>query len=104
MRNVWPKLFHVHFMERRGRNTHWQDWLQAAFAKNRSWDVMTRQILRADFRDETNRGAAYFFSRRLEKSGQNPTDYPGLTRDVGRRLDKEGKYANNSSPIYLFSI
>ena len=45
---------------------------------------MTREIIRADFRDEPNRGAAFFISKRLEKYGQNATDFPGLTRDVGR--------------------
>jgi len=78
------ELFNVHFMERRGQNSLWLEWLKTAFAENRPWDVMASQLIRADFRDEANRGAAYFFSRRLEKSGQNPTDYPGLTRDVGR--------------------
>jgi hypothetical protein len=43
-----------------------------------------REILRPNREDESLRGAAYFYTRRLEKVGQNPTDYAGLTRDVGR--------------------
>ena len=30
------------------------------------------------------RGAGFFATRRLDKVGQQDTDYPGLTRDVGR--------------------
>jgi hypothetical protein len=78
------EVFHVHLMERRGENDLWQVWLEKSFAENKPWDQMAREIIRADFRVEENRGAAYFYTRRLEKSGQNPTDYPGLTRDVGR--------------------
>jgi len=36
------------------------------------------------FTDEARRGAGFFITKRLEKYGQNPTDFPGLTRDVGR--------------------
>jgi len=49
----------VHFMERRGRNELWLDWLKTAFAENRPWDVMASQLIRADFRNESTRGAAY---------------------------------------------
>lgn len=76
--------FHIHLMERRGDDDVWLAWLEDAFAKNKPWDQMTREMIRADFRDEPNRGAAYFISQRLEKYGQNATDFPGLTRDVGR--------------------
>ncbi|MGY8639775.1 MAG: DUF1549 domain-containing protein [Verrucomicrobiales bacterium] len=78
------EAFHVHLMERRGENELWQSWLENSFAENKPWDQMTREIIRADFRDEPNRGAAFFYTKRMEKSGQNPTDYPGVTRDVGR--------------------
>lgn len=78
--------FHVHLMERRADHDLWLAWLERAFAENRPWDRMAAQIVRADFRDEANRGAAFFLSNRLEKYGQNTTDYPGLTRDVGRLL------------------
>ncbi|MBL9154354.1 MAG: DUF1549 domain-containing protein [Verrucomicrobiales bacterium] len=76
--------FHVHLMERRADHDLWLSWLERAFAENRPWDQMAAQIIRGDFRDEANRGATFFLSNRLEKYGQNTTDYPGLTRDVGR--------------------
>lgn len=76
--------FHVQLMERRGDHDMWLAWLEDAFAKNKPWDQMSREMIRADFRDEPNRGAAFFYSKRLEKYGTNPTDFPGLTRDVGR--------------------
>lgn len=78
------EAFHVHLMERRGDDKLWLAWLEKSFAENKPWDQMAREIIRSDFRDEPNRGAAFFMAKRLEKYGQNPTDYPGLTRDVGR--------------------
>ena len=76
--------FNIFLMERQGENPHWRKWLETAIKDNRPWDQMVREIIRADCRDEPNRGATFFISKRLEKYGQNPTDYPGLTRDVGR--------------------
>jgi hypothetical protein len=78
--------FHIHLMERRAQHGAWMAWLEQSFAANKPWDRMAREMIRADFRDEPNRGAAFFLSNRLEKYGQNSTDYPGLTRDVGRLL------------------
>jgi hypothetical protein len=78
--------FHVHLMERRADHDLWMAWLEQSFTTNKPWDKMATEMIRADFRDETNRGAAFFLSNRLEKYGQNTTDYPGLTRDVGRLL------------------
>lgn len=76
--------FHVMLMERRGKDENWQKYLEDAFANNKPWDQIVREILNPDFKDEVNRGAGYFITKRLTKSGQQPTDYPGLTRDVGR--------------------
>lgn len=78
------ELFHVMFMERLGDNDAWKKYLRDSFAANKPWDVMAREILRADPADEANRGAAFFYAKRLDHYGQNPIDYPGLTRDVGR--------------------
>lgn len=78
------ELFHVMLMERRGTDPEWDTFLLTAFQQNKPWDWMARQMLKADIEDEKTRGAAYFLSKRLEKYGQNPTDYPGLTQDVGR--------------------
>lgn len=77
-------LFHVMLMERRGDNEEWHAFLRDSFASNKPWDQMVREILHPDREQESLRGAAYFYTRRLEKVGQQTTDYPGLTRDVGR--------------------
>ncbi|MFO1486278.1 MAG: DUF1549 domain-containing protein [Verrucomicrobiaceae bacterium] len=76
--------FHVMLMERRGDNDAWKTWLTECFKANKPWDGMVREMLAPDFLDEKQRGAGYFITRRLEKVGQQDTDYPGLTRDVGR--------------------
>lgn len=77
-------LFHALLMERRGDNPEWSKFLESSFAANKPWDRLVRDILDPNAEDETLRGAAYFHTRRLEKVGQQETDYPGLTRDVGR--------------------
>jgi len=78
------EAFHVMLMERRGENDVWKAWLVACFKANKPWDAMAREMLAPDFLNEQQRGAGYFITRRLEKVGQQDTDYPGLTRDVGR--------------------
>jgi hypothetical protein len=45
---------------------------------------MAREILAPEGTDATKAGAWFFITKRLEKYGQNPTDFPGLTTDVGR--------------------
>lgn len=77
-------LFHVMLMERLGDHAEWTKFLHRSFTANKPWDVFAREILRAASKDETARGAAFFYSKRLENYGQNPVDYPALTRDVGR--------------------
>jgi hypothetical protein len=76
--------FHVMLMERRGDDKEWRAWLLGNFKSNKAWDAMVREMLAPDFRDEKQRGAGYFITKRLEKVGQQDTDYPGLARDVGR--------------------
>ena len=78
------EFFHVLFMERLGDHPEWTKYLRAAFAANKPWDQMAREILRGTAADEATRGAVFFYSKRLENYGQNPVDYPALTRDVGR--------------------
>lgn len=78
------EVFHVLLMERLGDNPEWMAFLRTAFEANRPLDRMFAEILLPDREDERKRGAAFFYSKRLEKNGQNSTDYPGLTRDVGR--------------------
>ncbi|MCB9936968.1 MAG: DUF1549 domain-containing protein [Planctomycetaceae bacterium] len=77
-------LFHVMLMERLGEDEGWVKYLHDSFATNKSWRVMAQEMAHPDADDEANRGAAFFLSKRLENYGQNPIDYPGLVRDVGR--------------------
>jgi len=77
-------LFHAMLMERRGDNPEWSKFLQAAFEANKPWDQLVREILDPLPDQESTRGAAFFHTKRLEKEGQQETDYPGLTRDIGR--------------------
>ena len=77
-------LFHIMLMERRGDHPEWSRFLKTSFEQNRPWDQMARAILDPPAADENLRGAAFFVTKRLEKYGENPTDYSGLTRDVGR--------------------
>ena len=78
------ELFGNMLMERRGENTEWSRFLESSFAENKPWDQFAREILAPDSENEALRGAAFFHTRRLEKVGQQETDYPGLARDVGR--------------------
>jgi len=77
-------LFNVMLMERLGEHEEWTSFLETSFAANKPWDQLAREIAHPDAAQEATRGAAFFISKRLEKYGQNPTDYPGLVRDVGR--------------------
>jgi hypothetical protein len=74
----------VQWMERRGEDDNWIRFLTQAVTEDRPLNTLVREILRPDFTDETKKGAAFFLTKRLEKVGQQETDYPGLTRDVGR--------------------
>lgn len=71
---------HVMWMERLGDSPVWTKYLTESFAANKPWDAMARDMLRGDGPDGSN----FFLSKRLENYGQNPVDYSGLTRDVGR--------------------
>jgi len=75
---------HVMLMERRGEDAKWRAYLADACRANKPWDVMAREILYPDYLDANQRGAGFFSINRLEKVGQQTTDYPGLTRDAGR--------------------
>jgi len=77
-------FFHVMFLERRGTDPEWERFLDHAFSKNMPWDEMVEAIVNPDAEDPNTRGSAYFFTKRLEKYGQNPVDMPRLVRDVGR--------------------
>lgn len=77
-------LFHIMLMERRGDSASWQQYLLASFKANKPWNQLAQEILSPDARNEQTRASAFFYTRRLEKVGEQETDYPGLTRDVGR--------------------
>ena len=77
-------LFHVMLMERRGDDDAWLAYLEASFQANKPWDQLAREIVNPSRDSEEARAAAFFYTKRLEHYGQNPIDYPGLTRDVGR--------------------
>jgi hypothetical protein len=78
------ELFNVMLMERRGTDPAWSRFLVESFKTNRHWDLMVKTIIEPDLADENEQGAGYFLTKRLEKYGQNPTDYPGLASDIGR--------------------
>jgi len=74
---------HLMLMERLGDNEAWHGYLRAFASSNRPVRDFTREILNPGAGD-VPAGAGFFLSKRLENYGQNPVDYPGLTRDVGR--------------------
>ena len=74
----------VMLMERRGEDDAWRDWLTQSISENKPWNQLVHELLDPDAEDEATRAAAFFMTKRLEKYGQNPTDFPGLTRDIGR--------------------
>ncbi|MEX0725666.1 MAG: DUF1549 domain-containing protein [Planctomycetaceae bacterium] len=78
------ELFHIMLMERRGDNDAWTHYLHTSFEQNKHWDQMVREMLNPVAEDESRKGAGFFYAKRLEKYGENPVDYPGVTRDVGR--------------------
>jgi hypothetical protein len=55
----------------------WETFLRNAFAENKSWDQITREILGADGVDKDNRGPARFY---LDRNGE----VNEITRDIGR--------------------
>jgi len=78
------ELFHVILLERRDDHAEWQSFLQHTFETNQPWDKIARDILSPDPNNKKTRGSALFITSRLKKYGTNPTDYPGLTRDITR--------------------
>lgn len=74
---------HLMLMERLGDNEAWLGYLKAFASSSRSVRDLTRELLDPGAGD-VPAGAGFFLSKRLENYGQNPVDYPALTRDVGR--------------------
>ncbi|MFM7843290.1 MAG: DUF1549 domain-containing protein [Planctomycetota bacterium] len=82
MSDAW----HVMLLERQGESAEWRQFLRASFSADKPWDQLVRDMIWSESADESRRGSAFFLSKRLENYGQNPVDYPGLVRDVGRLL------------------
>ena len=82
----FSQVLHVMLMERLGDHEDWQSFLRASVQANKPWDQMTREILSPSPDDEKARGAALWYTKRLENYGQNPVDIPALVRDVGRHF------------------
>ena len=80
------QAFNVMLMERLADDASWKKYLQDAFKANKPWDQMAREILNPDSEQESLRGAAVWYVKRLENYGQNPVDVPALVRDVGRHF------------------
>lgn len=80
------QVLHVMLMERLGDHEEWQRYLRDSVKVNKPWDTLVREILNPNSEDETTRGSALWFTKRLENYGQNPVDVPGLVRDVGRHF------------------
>jgi hypothetical protein len=80
------QVLHVMLMERLGDHEEWQKFLRESVKANKPWDQMTRDMLSPNADDETARGAALWYTKRLEHYGENPIDIPGLVRDVGRHF------------------
>ncbi|MDA1016154.1 MAG: DUF1553 domain-containing protein [Planctomycetota bacterium] len=78
------EAFDVMLMERRGDEPEWTKFLRTSFEANKPWDQIVREIVRPNPDDANTRGSAYFWTKRLAKYGQNPTDFPGLAADLGR--------------------
>jgi hypothetical protein len=73
-------------MERLGDHAEWQRFLKTSFESNKHWDQMVREILSPDSKNESSRGSALWYTKRLEHYGENPIDIPGMVRDVGRHF------------------
>lgn len=82
--NRMADLLHVTLMERRGEHPEWITYLRESFKQNKPWDVLAREMISPDPKNEQTRASAFFLSKRLEHYGQNAIDYTILTRDVGR--------------------
>ena len=77
------EIFDRMLMERLGEHPEWKKYLHVCFAQNKPWDQLAREILGATPIKGVP-GAAFFLAKRLDNYGENPVDYPALTRDIGR--------------------
>lgn len=82
----FSQVLHVMLMERLGDHEDWQTFLRESVKANKPWNQMAREMLSPNPDDEKARGAALWYTKRLENYGQNAVDIPGLVRDVGRHF------------------
>ena len=82
----FSQVLHVMLMERLGDHEEWQKFLRESVRANKPWDQLVREIVNPLADDEATRGAAFWYTKRLEHYGENPVDIPGLVRDVGRHF------------------
>jgi hypothetical protein len=82
----FSQVLHVMLMERLGDHDEWQKYLRTSVQQNKHWDQLVREIVSPNADDEATRGAALWYTKRLENYGQNPVDLPALVRDVGRHF------------------
>jgi hypothetical protein len=82
----FSQVLNVMLMERLGDHDEWQKFLRESVKANKPWDQIAREMLSPNPNDETARGAALWYTKRLENYGQNAVDIPGLVRDVGRHF------------------
>lgn len=82
----FAQVLHVMLMERLGDHAEWQKFLRESVQANKPWDQFVRELLNPNAEDESTRGSALWYTKRLENYGQNPVDIPALVRDVGRHF------------------
>ena len=77
MQHIFDVILMKRLPQKNVKAHEWQSWLRTAFAENRPWDQMTREILSADGSDLKNRGPARFY---LDRDGE----VNQITQDIGR--------------------
>ena len=60
------EALHLQLMERGGEDEQWLGYLTTSMKANKPWDVLAREMIAPDFKDESKRAAGYFITRRLE--------------------------------------
>lgn len=80
---AWSQTLHLMLMERLGDHEPWQNYLKDCIKTGKPIRTISVEILNPSANGVPS-GAGFFLSKRLENYGQNPVDYPALTRDIGR--------------------
>ena len=80
---TWSQSLHLLLMERMGDHEPWQSYLKDCVVSGKPIRTICLELLNPSAKG-VPAGAGFFLSKRLENYGQNPVDYPALTRDIGR--------------------